>query len=126
MKDSESVSHSVMPDSLQPHGLQSNRLLCPWDFPGKNTGVGCHCLLRLHAIAWPEIRRNNYDQQFFSLLLLTVLRKLHTDLEVDIVLMLFTQLLLTTVHSFIYLYVNNYNLLCIDFEHSESYYNKIF
>ena len=21
-------------------------LLCPWDFPGKSTGVGCHCLLQ--------------------------------------------------------------------------------
>ena len=30
----------------QPHGLQSTRLLCPWDFPGKSTGVGCHCLLQ--------------------------------------------------------------------------------
>ena len=30
---------------LQPHGLQPARLLCPWDFPGKNTGVGCHFLL---------------------------------------------------------------------------------
>ena len=28
--------------TLQPHGLQPIRLLCPWDFPGKNTGVGCH------------------------------------------------------------------------------------
>ena len=27
------------------HGLQPTRLLCPWDFPGKTTGVGCHCLL---------------------------------------------------------------------------------
>ena len=33
-----------MSDSSQPHGLQSIRLLCPWDFPGKSTGVGCHCL----------------------------------------------------------------------------------
>ena len=33
-------SHSVMPDSLRPHGLQPTRLLCPWDFPGKDTGVG--------------------------------------------------------------------------------------
>ena len=41
-KFSPSVSHSVVPDSLQPHGLQSTRLLCPWDFPGKDTGVGCH------------------------------------------------------------------------------------
>ena len=35
---------SVAPDSLQPHRLQPARLLCPWDFPGKNTGVGCHFL----------------------------------------------------------------------------------
>ena len=27
-------------------GLQPTRLLHPWDFPGKSTGVGCHCLLR--------------------------------------------------------------------------------
>ena len=31
--------------TLQPHGLQPTRLLCPWDSPGKNTGVGCHFLL---------------------------------------------------------------------------------
>ena len=30
---------------LWPHGLQPTRLLCPWDFPGKSTRVGCHCLL---------------------------------------------------------------------------------
>ena len=35
-----------MSDSLQPHGLQPTRLLCPWDFPGKNTGVGSHFLLQ--------------------------------------------------------------------------------
>ena len=35
-----------MSDSSQPHGLQPTRLLRPWDFPGKSTGVGCHCLLR--------------------------------------------------------------------------------
>ena len=38
-------SHSVMSDSSRPHGLQPTRLLCPWGFPGKSTGVGCHCLL---------------------------------------------------------------------------------
>ena len=36
----------VLFDSLQPHGLQPIRLFCPWDFPGKNTGVGCHFLLQ--------------------------------------------------------------------------------
>ena len=36
---SESVSPSVVSDSLRPHGLQSIKLLCPWDFLGKNTRV---------------------------------------------------------------------------------------
>ena len=31
-------------NSLQCSGLQPARFLCPWDFPGKNTGVGCHAL----------------------------------------------------------------------------------
>ena len=37
---------SLSPDSSRPHGLQPTRLLRPWDFPGKSTGVGGHCLLR--------------------------------------------------------------------------------
>ena len=32
--------------TLWPHGLQPARLLCPWDFLGKTTGVGCHALLQ--------------------------------------------------------------------------------
>ena len=43
-------SRSAVSDSSQPHGLQATRLLCPWDFPGKSTGVGCHCLLRIQCI----------------------------------------------------------------------------
>ena len=37
---------SVVSNSLQPHGLQSSRLLCPWNFSSKDTGVGCHFLLQ--------------------------------------------------------------------------------
>ena len=40
-----SASHSVIFDSLT-YGLQSSRLLCLWNSPGKNTGVGCHFLLQ--------------------------------------------------------------------------------
>ena len=36
----ESESHSVVSDSLQPHGLCS-----PWNSPGQNTGVGSLSLL---------------------------------------------------------------------------------
>ena len=32
---------------LQPHRLLPARLLCPWDFLGKNTEVGCHFLLQV-------------------------------------------------------------------------------
>ena len=37
---------SVVSDSVQPHRRQPTRLPCPWDSPGKNTGVGCHFLLQ--------------------------------------------------------------------------------
>ena len=40
------VSCSVESDSLWPHGLWPSRLLCLWDSPGKNTGVGCHFFSR--------------------------------------------------------------------------------
>ena len=35
-----------MSDSVRPHGRQPTRLPCPWDSPGKNTGVGCHFLFQ--------------------------------------------------------------------------------
>ena len=35
-----------MSNSVWPHRRQPNRLPRPWDSPGKNTGVGCHCLLQ--------------------------------------------------------------------------------
>ena len=40
------LSRSVMSDSLQPHGLQPARLLCPLGFSSKVTGMGCHALLQ--------------------------------------------------------------------------------
>ena len=58
------LSCSVMSDSLWPHKLQPARLLWTWDFPGKNTRVGCHFLLQgifptqglnpclLHLLLW--------------------------------------------------------------------------
>ena len=51
-------------NSLRSHELQPARLLCPWNFPGKTTGVGCHFLLQgifptqasnlclLHLLRW--------------------------------------------------------------------------
>ena len=41
---------SVVSDSWWPHGLCTAKLLCPWDFPDKNTAVGCHFLLQ--GIFW--------------------------------------------------------------------------
>ena len=40
-------SRSFVSDSSRPHRLQPTRLLHPWDFPGKSTGVGCHCLIHV-------------------------------------------------------------------------------
>jgi len=41
------------PTPRDPHGLQPTRLLHPWDFPGKSTGVGCHCLLQIEVLENP-------------------------------------------------------------------------
>ena len=51
-------SRSVVSDSSPPHGLQPTRLLRPWDFPGKSTGVGCHCLLRQWDTQVPKYSNN--------------------------------------------------------------------
>ena len=44
--ETEIVSCSVVSDSLPSHGLYPTMILCPWDSPGKNTGVGCLFLLQ--------------------------------------------------------------------------------
>ena len=46
-------SRSVVSDSLWPHGLY--RLFRPWDFPGKNTGVGCHGIFQARILEWVAI-----------------------------------------------------------------------
>ena len=45
-------SPHLCPNSLQPYGLQPIRFLCPWDSPGKNTGVGCHAILWGIFLTW--------------------------------------------------------------------------
>ena len=39
-----------MSNSVRPHRRQPTRLPCPWDSPGKNTGVGCHFLLQSRKV----------------------------------------------------------------------------
>ena len=53
---------------MRPHGLQPTKLLRPWDFPGKSTGVGCHCLLRVAGLEFPYSSLSNCT---FSCLLLS-------------------------------------------------------
>ena len=41
------LNHFCLSDSLQPYDLQPARLLCPWDSPDKNIGVGFHTFLQV-------------------------------------------------------------------------------
>ena len=41
------LSCSDLSSSLRPHELKRISLLCSWNIPGKNTGVGCHFLLEV-------------------------------------------------------------------------------
>ena len=49
-------NRSVVSDSSRPHLLQPTRLLRPWGFPGKSTGVGCHRLL--HTLLHQEEKKS--------------------------------------------------------------------
>ena len=55
---------SVVSDSVRPHRWKPTRLLRPWDFPDKSTGVGCHCHLR----GFVDIHVNNHriDESFLG------------------------------------------------------------
>ena len=64
--------------SLRPHGLEPTRLLCPWDFPGKNIGVGCHFLLQ-GGLPDPGIKLTFPALQADSLLLIH-LRELNSPI----------------------------------------------
>ena len=77
-------SRSVVSNSLRPHGLQPTRLLHPWEFPGKSTGVGCHCIFffwdpyNLNVGAFdivPEVSETILSS-FHSYLLYSALQKL--------------------------------------------------
>ena len=50
--DKWKLSRSVVSNFQRPRGLQPTRLFCPWDFPGKSTGVGCHCLQLLKSVCF--------------------------------------------------------------------------
>ena len=50
-----------------PHGLQPTTLLHPWDFPGKSTGVGCHCLLQVLHTEVPETKGTWKNRKWLSL-----------------------------------------------------------
>ena len=78
MHDSEKWkwSRSVVSDSLRPHGLQPTRLLRPWDFPGRSTGVGCHCLLpkRFYFLLKKKLAKQVHETsvKFLSSVILTI------------------------------------------------------
>ena len=59
-----------MPNSLWPHGLQPTRLLCPWNFPSKNTGVGWvkwHCcqVCQVASVVSDSVRRHGLQPTRF-------------------------------------------------------------
>ena len=55
-----------MSDSVRPYRWQLTRLPCPWDSPGKSTGVGCHCLLQM--VDYYGIKQENVQNTYHELL----------------------------------------------------------
>ena len=73
-------------------------LLCPWDFPGKNTGVGCHFLLQ-----------GNFPTQGSNLRLL---RLLHWQVD-SLAVVCFTQFLSTENPVCVCVYTHTHTYICI-------------
>ena len=53
----KSLSHIQL--LTTPWTVAYTRLLCPWDFPGKNTGGGCHCLLCKFMKSWKKLKNDS-------------------------------------------------------------------
>ena len=51
-----------MSNSVQPHRWQPTRLLCPWESPGKNTGVGCHFILQKESISKVKRQTSEWEK----------------------------------------------------------------
>ena len=75
----ESINCSAVSNSLRPHRLWPAKLLCPWDCPGKNSGVGCHALLQgiflpqgLNSSGSPELVDGFFFYYYFNWRLITL------------------------------------------------------
>ena len=68
---------SIYPDKMKaaqscwtlcdPHGLQPTRLLYPWNFLGKNTGVDCHFFLQISFQPRDQTQISHITGRFFSI-----------------------------------------------------------
>ena len=65
--------------TVQPHKQQPTRLRCPWNSPGKNTGVGCHFLLQL--LVWIEPKSPNKQLHLKNCAQLSLGRAIETPLD---------------------------------------------
>ena len=64
---------SCLISNLGPTFLQPTRLLCPWDFPGKNTGVGCHFFLQVIFLTQGRVS-GSWPRHHFSILSIAVVQ----------------------------------------------------
>ena len=102
-KSETEVSQSCPTLSDPPHGLQPTRLLHPWDFPGKSTGVGCHCLLcRDELMTNQAVRQLHHLGRCFSHLhyfLLLPFQKLNTIFSILTVFMIEKTMLVMNIQN---------------------------
>jgi len=79
MQASAAAKSLLLCPTLRPCGQQPTRLLCPWDSPGKNTGVGCHVLLHPWLSHAPQLSRASPVSSFTLLLALLHLHSNHHE-----------------------------------------------
>ena len=77
----------VMSNSLQHYGPQPSRLLCPWNFPGKNTSVGCHAFLQEIFSTWGSnlhlLRLLHYRPNLYCWTIVLFIWKYRTEKSIE-------------------------------------------
>ena len=96
---------------LRLHGLQPSRLLCPWDFPGKNTGVGCHLLFQ--GIFLIQDSNLSPALQADSLLLSNPGKALSYNQDIHVSLHL-TDYIISFPHVYTQIYIYIYTVICFN------------
>ena len=90
---------------MWPHGLQSARLLCRWNYPGKNTGVGCHFFLQASFPTWESTAWQVDSLPLYMHIPLYICIYIYIYIHTYLYIYTYTYIFCVYIYMYVYLYV---------------------